>query len=100
MEISAKFIVSLVKPKWFTFCLPHTILTSIAVFSHLESDAESNRCDETMQTVRNQKGEFGNNYFYYFGLNVKLCKGIRNYKAGLSEKELAKQARKHMLNNL
>lgn len=47
-----------------------------------------------MQTVRLQKADFTNNYFYYFGLNLKFCKGIRNYKAILSEKELTEQAGK------
>ena len=47
-----------------------------------------------MQNVKLQKADFANKYFYIFGLNLKFCKGIRNYKAKLSEKELTEQSRK------
>ena len=63
------------------------------VFSHLESDAERTRCDTAMQQVKIQKADFANKYFYIFGLNLKFCKGIREYKARLSPAELEDQQR-------
>lgn len=68
----------------------------IVVFSHLESDAERTRCDQAMQNVKLQKADFANKYFYIFGLNLKFCKGIRNYKAKLSEEQLIEQKRLHI----
>ena len=100
------------------------------VFSHLESDAETKRCEVAKEGVKlgfqdeilvayqqpylmkkfifqascsrwtpmiyNQslkiltkmkKAEFGQKYFYIFGLNLKFCRGIRRYKEQLSEAE-------------
>ena len=63
------------------------------VFSHLESDAERTRCDTAMQQVKIQKADFANKYFYIFGLNLKFCKGIKEYKKKLSPGELMDQKR-------
>ena len=34
-----------------------------------------------------KKAEFGQKYFYIFGLNLKFCRGIRRYQEQLSEAE-------------
>ena len=46
-----------------------------------------------MQQVKIQKADFANKYFYIFGLNLKFCKGIKEYKKKLSPGELMDQKR-------
>lgn len=38
------------------------------------------RCNDAKSKVREKKDEFGNEYFYIFGLNKKFCDGIDTWK--------------------
>ena len=60
----------------------------------MESDAERTRCISAKEAVKLQKADFANKYFYIFGLNLKFCRGIQNYKKALNETSRAEQERK------
>lgn len=42
---------------------------------------------EAKQAVKLKKADFAQKYFYVFGLNIKYCNGITQYKAKLTEDE-------------
>ena len=61
------------------------------VFSQFERKAEDTRCMVAKDEVKFKKADFGQKYFYIFGLNKKFCKGIQIYASKLSEKQITHQ---------
>lgn len=57
----------------------------------MEAGAEDKRCAEAMQKVKIKKADFAQKYFYIFGLNLKFCEGIKQYKASLTERQVHEQ---------
>lgn len=76
----------MVRMQWWAYLLMLMVyicylLIGAAVFQKLESPFEEKRCQDAKAKVKDKKEEFGNEYFYIFGLNEKFCKGISDWSA-------------------
>jgi len=90
----------MVRMQWWAYLLMLMVyicylLIGAAVFQKLESPFEEKRCMNAKAKVKDKKEEFGNEYFYIFGLNRKFCDGIakwsKNETASGETRELIKE---------
>ncbi|CAG5079389.1 Oidioi.mRNA.OKI2018_I69.PAR.g9242.t1.cds [Oikopleura dioica] len=70
--------------KWYSYLillLMYIVYLAIGamVFQKFEQPNEKNKCIEAKEKVRTKINQFGDDYFYTLGLNLKFCRGVNEF---------------------